>query len=87
MTHRPPFPHPVKSGVAPSKISGRDPRRRQVSLASPTRLYGRAETPMADPHNIAQGSSEVFQLRDLSMEDVSIPSDAEDNLVINVDDE
>ena len=42
---------------------------------------------MADPHNIAQGSSEVFQLRDLSMEDVSIPSDAEDNLVINVDDE
>ena len=42
---------------------------------------------MADPQNIAQGCLEVFLLRDLLMEDVSIPLDGEDRLVINVDDE
>ena len=70
----------------PRRLSTRDPRTRQVSLASPTSLYGRAETPMADPQNIAQGCSDDL-FRDLATEEVSLPSDEEDRLVINVEDE
>ena len=87
LRQRPTFPHPFKMGVTPVKLRSRDPRRRQVFLVDPVILYGRTETPMADPQNISQGSSEVFLLRDLSMEDVSIPSEGEDNLVLDVDDE
>ena len=70
----------------PRRLSTRDPRTRQVSLASPTSLYGRAETPMADPQNIAQGCSDDL-FRDLATEEVSLPSDEEDRLVIDVEDE
>ena len=42
----PPFPHPLKTGTTPAKLIARNPRLRQVSLAS---LYGRTATPMADP--------------------------------------
>ena len=67
------------------KLSSRNPRRRQASLASPAILYGKTATPMADPLNIAQGSSDMFQLQDLSMDDMAMPLDGEDNLVIDVD--
>ena len=70
----------------PRRLSTRDPRTRHVSLASPTSLYGRAETPMADLQNIAQGHSDgLFQ--GLSTEEVSLPSDGEDKLVIDDEDE
>ena len=85
--HRLHFPDPAKTGRPPPKSSGRDPRLRQVSLASPTSLYGRAETPMADPQNIAQGCSEAHPFRDHLRKDVSFPSDREDRLVIDVDNE
>ena len=83
----PPFPKPSRSRGAPVKLNARDPRRRQVSLASTASLYGRTATPMADPMNIAQGSSDMFRLQDLSMEDAAMPSEGEDNLVIDVDNE
>ena len=81
------LPNPTKTARPPPKSGGRDPRLRQVSLASPTSLYGRAETPMADPQNIAQGCSEAHLFRGLLTEDVSLPSEGEDRLVINVDDD
>ena len=70
----------------PRRLSTRDPRRRQVSLASPTSLYGRAETPMADPQNIAQRCSDAL-FRDLATEEASLPSDGEDRLIIDLEDE
>ena len=69
----------------PQRLSTRDPRMRQISLAIPTRLYGRAETPMSDPQNIAQGCSDAL-FRDLATEKVSLPSDGEDRLIIDVED-
>ena len=48
-------------------------------------MYGRAETPIADPHNIAQGCSDAL-FRDLATEEVSLPSDGEDRLIIDVKD-
>ena len=69
----------------PRRLSTRDPRTRHVSLASPTSLYGRAETPTADPQNIAQGCSDDL-FRGLLTEEVSLPSDGEDKLVIDVED-
>ena len=70
----------------PGRPSTRDPRTRHVSVASPLSLYGRAETPMADQQNIAQSRPDgLFQGR--SNEEVSLPSDDEDRLVINVEDE
>ena len=86
-THGRHLPDLAKTARPPPKSGGRDPRLRQVSLASPTSLYGRAETPMADPQNIAQGCSETQLLRDLLTEDVSLPLEGEDRLVIDVDDE
>ena len=59
-------------------LSTRDHGPRQVSVAGPSRLYGRAGTPMIDPQNIA--------LTDPAKE-VSIPSDGEDKLVIVLGDE
>ena len=70
----------------PRRLSARDPRLRQGSLASPASLYGRAETPMADPQNIAQGCSEAL-FRDHGTDDISLPSDGEDRLIIDVEDE
>ena len=83
----PPSPHQPRSGGTPVKLSARDPRQCQVSLASPASLYGRTMTPIADPLNIAKGRSDMFQLQDLLMEDVSMPSKGEDNLVIIIDNE
>ena len=71
----------------PPRLSGRDPRLRRVALASPASLYGRAETPMADPQNIAQRCSDAHLFRDLSTDDISLPSEGEDWLVIDVEDE
>ena len=59
-------------------LSTRDPRARHVSMADPSRLYGRAGTPMVDLQNIA--------LTDPT-EEASIPSDGEDKLVIVLGDE
>ena len=42
---------------------------------------------MANPQNIAQGCSEAHLFRDLSTDDISLPSDGEDMVVINVEDE
>ena len=41
---------------------------------------------MANPQNIAQGCSEAL-FRDLAMDDISLPSDGEDRLIIDVEDE
>ena len=41
---------------------------------------------MADPQNIAQGCSDAL-FRDLATDEVSLPSDGEDRLIINVEDE
>ena len=41
---------------------------------------------MADPQNIAQGCSEAL-FRDLATDDISLPSDGEDRLIIDVEDE
>ena len=62
----------------PRSLITRDPRARQVSVAGPSRLYGRAGTPMINPQNIA--------LTDPA-EEASIPSDGEDKLVIVLGDE
>ena len=62
----------------PRSLSTRDPRACQVSMAGPSRLYGRAGTPMIDLQNIA--------LTDPT-EEASIPSDGEDKLVIVLRDE
>ena len=62
----------------PRSLSTRDPRARHVSMADPSRLYGRAGTPMVDLQNIA--------LTDPT-EEASIPSDGEDKLVIVLGDE
>ena len=62
----------------PRSLSTRDPRARHVSMADPSRLYGRATTPMVDLQNIA--------LTDPT-EEASIPSDGEDKLVIVLGDE
>ena len=70
----------------PGRLSTRDPRTRHVSVASPLSLYGRAETPMADQQNIAQTRPDGL-FHGLSTEEVSLPSDDEDRLVINVEDE
>ena len=56
----------------PRRLSTRDPRTRHVSLASPTSLYGRAETPMANPQNISQGCSDDL-FRGLLTEEFSLP--------------
>ena len=49
-------------------------------------MYGRAETPMADLQNIAQGClGDLFQ--GLLTKEVSLPSDGEDKLVIDDEDE
>ena len=41
---------------------------------------------MADPQNIAQGCPDPL-FRDLATEEVSLPSDGEDRLIIDVKDE
>ena len=79
-------PRAEHPGRPPRRLSTRDPWTRHVSLASPISLYGRAETPMADPQNIAQGCPDPL-FRDLAKEEVSLPSDGEDRLIIDVEDE
>ena len=78
-THGLPFIQSPRAEATPAKFSARDPRLRHVSLASLLSLYERTATPIADPQNIAQGSADVFQFRDLSME-------GEDSLIIGFDD-
>ena len=41
---------------------------------------------MADPQNIAQGCPEAL-FRNLATDDISLPSDGEDRLIIDVEDE
>ena len=62
----------------PHTPSSRDPRRRKVSVAGPSRLYGRTSTPMIDPQNIA--STEATN-------DASVSSDEEEKLIICLGDE
>ena len=78
----PPPSHRARSKGEPVKLSSRDPRQRRVSLASPVILYGRTAAPMVYPSNVAQGTLDVIQLQDLSMD--AMASDGEDNLVIDV---
>ena len=68
------------------RLSTRDPRTRYVSVASPLSLYRKPEAPMADQQNIAQSRPDGL-FHGLSTEEVSLPSDDEDRLVINVEDE
>ena len=58
----------------PSNISSRDPRRRGVTIAGPSRLYGGSSTPMIDPQNIANTGA-------------ASNSDGDDKLVIVLGDE
>ena len=62
----------------PHTPSSRDPRIRKVSVAGPSRLYGRTSTPMIDPQNIA--STEATN-------DASVSSDEEEKLIICLGDE
>ena len=73
-------------GGSPRRLSTRDPRTTDVSLASPISLYRRAGTPMAHLHNIVQSRTDkLFQSS--SNNEVTLPSDGEDKLVIVVKDE
>ena len=58
----------------PSNISSRDPKRRRVMIAGPSRLYGGSSTPMIDPQNIANTGP-------------ASDSDGDDKLVIVLGDE
>ena len=62
----------------PHTPSSRDPRIRKVSVAGPSRLYGRTSTPMIDPQNIA--STEATN-------NASVSSDEEEKLVICLGDD
>ena len=81
------LPDQARNARLPPKLGGRGPRLRQVSLASPASLYGRAETPMADRKNIAQGCSDASLFRDLLTDDVSLPLEGEDRLIMDLEDE
>ena len=73
--------HGIKDCAAvkpPHTPSSRDPRRRKLSVAGPSSLYGRTSTPMIDPQNIA--STEATN-------DASVSSDGEMKLVIVLGDE
>ena len=85
--------HPLKTDAdplwtdakgEPTKIGARDPRRRQVSLASPATLFGSTAAPMAD---VPQRTPDINQFRDLSMDYTAEPLDTEATLVINIDTE
>ena len=62
----------------PRTLSARDPRIRKVSVAGPSRLYGRSSTPMIDLQNIASTGATT---------DASASSDGEEKLVIELGDE
>ena len=62
----------------PRTLSTRDPRMRNVSVAGPSRLYGRSSTPMIDLQSIASVEATI---------DASASSDGEERLVIELGDE
>ena len=58
----------------PRTLSSRDPRRRKVTVAGPSRLYDRSSTPMIDLQNIASTGA-------------TTDSDGDERLVIELGDE
>ena len=73
--------HPIEGRMAPpGETNSRDPRRRSVTLASPSTLYGKDTPPVPNSSNVAKSTPRTSRATDFLLEDV----DGEPPLVIDI---